>query len=168
MKIEPRNIELRPTRLADLSFVMSAERHAENAAYIDQWRQAQHETAIVSEDEAHFIVEQAGKAVGYVVLDGMDSPHKSLLLRRIVILPKGAGYGRQTLRWLKVQTFERMRYHRLWLDVVVSNERALMLYLSEGFVVEGTLREAFKAADGYKDMLVLAMIKTDYFGEGDS
>mgnify|MGYP001793803108 CR=1 FL=1 len=151
-------IALRPTRLADLGFVMDAEQHPDNALYVNQWRQAQHEAAIVSEDDVHFIVELAQQPIGYVILSGMRDPHKSMLLRRIVILPKGKGFGRQTLRWIKAYAFEQLGYHRLWLDVLVRNERAQSLYISEGFVVEGMQREAIKTRSGYEDMHLLSIM----------
>ena len=65
------------------------------------------------------------------------------------------------LRWVKAFTFDQLGYHRLWLDVVASNQRAKKLYLSEGFVIEGTLREAYKHSQGYKDMLILSVLATD-------
>ncbi|MGB3669631.1 MAG: GNAT family protein [Phormidesmis sp.] len=164
------SVHLRPTQLTDLDFVLTAERHPDNAPYINQWTIEQHQRAIASPDEGHFIAEIAKTTdsklpaispIGYTILTGLQDPHQTLLLRRIVTVEKGKGYGRQMLRWVKTFTFDRLGYHRLWLDVVASNQRAKKLYLSEGFVIEGTLREAYKHSQGYKDMLILSVLATD-------
>ncbi len=175
-------IALRPTRQTDLKFVLAAERHPDNAPYVSQWSRKQHENAIASKNDAHFIVEkttvgmnpedqstsalpasyQSIQSIGYVILVGLENSHLSLLLKRIVILPKGQGFGRKVLRWIKAFTFEQSGYHRLELDVVASNKRAQHLYRSEGFVDEGRLRKAYKTPQGYEDLLLLSILKTEY------
>ena len=142
-------INLRSTQLEDLDFVLAAEQHPDNAPYVNQWGRAQHEDAIASLDTAHFIVEKTGVAlapIGYVILGGLQNPHRSLLLKRIVILPKGKGFGRRTLRLVKAFAFEQLSYHRLELDVVSSNQRAQHLYRSEGFIDEGRLKRSLQNA----------------------
>lgn len=161
----------RPTQVADLPFVISAEQHADNAPYVNQWSQQRHESAIVAPDFGHFIVEFTGNnaisvdtspvAVGYLIVSGLQDQNEVLLLNRIVIVQKGKGYGRQALRQLKVLAFERLGFHRLYMDVIANNQRAKALYLSEGFVIEGTLREAYKTDGGYEDMLMLSMLSTE-------
>ena len=79
-----------------------------------------------------------------------------------MITQKGKGYGRAVLRWVKVYTFETLCFHRLWFDVIVSNERAKALYLSEGFRIEGRFRDGWKTNQGYEDMLLLSMLKPEY------
>jgi len=155
-------VTLRPTRLRDMEFVLEAEQHPDNAPYVEQWSQSQHEAAIVSENDAHFMVEAMGRPIGYVILSGLQNPHKTILLRRIVIGPKGKGYGRQTLRWVKDFTFKQLGFHRLWLDVMVSNERAQRLYASEGLTAEGRLRDAYRTESGdYEDMFILSILESD-------
>lgn len=172
------NVALRPTCQTDLEFVIAAERHPDNAPYIGQWTLAEHEDAIASPNKAHLIVEKIDKPdlittsgqltqfnsaqpIGYVILVGLQNPHLSLQLKRIVILPKGKGFGRLTLRWLKAFTFDHLGYHRLELDVVSSNSRAQHLYRSEGFTDEGRLREAYKTSTGYEDLLLLSILKQE-------
>ncbi len=162
-------IQLRPTRPADLTWVLAAEQHLENAPYVGQWSRAQHAAAIARPDAAHFVakisresVSQAPQRLGYVILTGLESPHLTLNLRRIVVVEKGKGYGRQILQWVKAFTFETLGHHRLWFDVISSNQRAQSLYKSEGFVVEGVLRDSWKTASGYEDMLIMSMLAPEY------
>ncbi len=53
--------------------------------------------------------------------------------------------------------------HRLWLDVVLTNTRAIALYKSEGFVQEGTIRDGYKTATGYESMALMSILETEYF-----
>jgi diamine N-acetyltransferase len=64
--------------------------------------------------------------------------------KRIVVNEKGSGFGHEAVRLVKREVFERYRAHRLWLDVFEHNQRAKALYLSEGFKIEGMLREHVK------------------------
>ena len=159
-------VHLRPTEVADLPFVMDAEQHSDNAPYVNQWTIEQHKDAIASTNDGHFIAQTnnaSGTArIGYLILTGLTDPHQVVLLRRIVVTAKGQGYGRQILQWAKQFTFEHLGYHRLWLDVVVSNQRAQALYLSEGFVIQGTLREAYKNEQSFEDMLILSLLRPEY------
>ncbi len=155
-------IALRPTVSTDLDFVLAAERHPDNALYVGQWSKARHEGAIASEDEAHFIMSCDGNPVGYVILAGLSDSHRAVSLRRIVVVKKRKGYGRQILRWVKAFVFEKLGYHRLWLDVLEGNGRARRLYESEGFVTEGVLRDGWRTGDGYESMVMMSMLESEY------
>lgn len=155
-------IQTRPTTSADLAFVLSCEQHPDNAPYIGQWSQARHQAAIEAEDEAHFIVTCGDHPIGYIILADLINPHSAIQLRRIVIMQKGQGYGRQALRWVKAFAFTHIKVHCLWFDVIASNHRARALYASEGFVEEGVLRDRQKTTDGYEDMIILSMLATEY------
>ncbi|MGC1308388.1 MAG: GNAT family protein [Phormidesmis sp.] len=154
-------ITLRPTLPSDLNFVLNTERHSANASFIGQWPAAQHEAALAAADIAHLIARHH-QPIGYVILTGLTSAERTVNLRRIVAVEKGQGYGRAILRQAKAYAFETAGAHRFWLDVIVSNERARSLYESEGFVLEGTLRDAWKTADGYEDMLIMSMLEKEY------
>ena len=168
MQIAPR-----PTQLADIPFVFKAENHPDNALYITQCSQSWHEAAIASADYAHFVIERSpsqndptqGKhsPVGYTILAGIQSPHQSLEIRRIVVVEKGQGYGREILRWIKAFGFEQLGHHRIWLDVLERNSRAKHLYESEGFVAEGIARESFKTEAGYESAIVMSILESEYF-----
>ncbi len=162
-------IRLRPTTLADLDFVIAAERHPDNEPYIGQWPKVRHEAAIVCDNEAHFIVEQAlspqasaPKSIGYVICRGVHNEHSALLLQRIVITQKGQGYGRKTLEQLKEFAFNTLGFHRLWFDVLASNQRARALYKRAGFVEEGILRDSWKSKTGYASMVIMSMLASEY------
>lgn len=164
---EPR-VHLRPTMLSDLDFVVSVERDAANLPFITPWERTQHEGALRFPDSRHFIIElgAGSERAGFVILQGCRNPHGSVELKRIVLNPKGQGLGRACVRLLKKLAFEQLKAHRFWLDVKGLNTRALKLYLSEGFVEEGRLRESVRVsiagADGYDSLIVMAMLDREY------
>lgn len=157
-------VRLRPTMLSDLDFVTSVEQDPVNRPFITSWERTQHEGAIRFPDFRHFIVE-AGPgyaSAGFVILQGCRNPHRSVELKRIVLQPKGQGLGRACVRLLSQMAFRDLGAHRFWLDVKASNPRARALYLSEGFVEEGRLRESVKTADGYDSLIVMSMLQSEY------
>lgn len=157
-------VVLRPTKSADLDFVLAAESAPENRPFILQWPREQHETAIASPTFAHLIVEdaQGGKPVGYAILMGLGGPHRSIELRRLVITAKGGGYGRAAVRAIKRLAFDGLAAHRLWLDVKEFNQRARQLYESEGFSAEGLLRECYLGESGFESVYIMAMLDAKY------
>ena len=157
-------LRLRPTMLSDLDFVIGVERDAANLPFITPWERTQHEGAVRFPDFRHFIVEAGPgtQAIGFVILQGCRSPHRSVELKRLVLQRKGEGLGRACVRRLKQMAFRDLRAHRFWLDVKAGNPRAQALYASEGFVVEGTLRDAVRLDDGYDSLIVMSMLEGEY------
>jgi diamine N-acetyltransferase len=152
---------------SDIEYVLSLERDPVNLPFITPWERPQHEGAIRFADMRHFIVESVGgeaglDAVGFAILIGCRNPHHTLELKRIVVTPKGCGYGRAAVRVLKKVAFDELGAHRFWLDVKSRNARALGLYASEGFVVEGTLREAVLASEQRESLVVMSMLKPEF------
>jgi diamine N-acetyltransferase len=157
-------VRLRPTMLSDLDYVISVETDPRNLPFITPWERTQHEGAVRIPDFRHFIVE-AGEhyePAGFVILQGCRNAHKSVELKRLVLQPKGRGLGRSCVRLLKQMAFRDLGAHRFWLDVKQMNGRAQHLYLSEGFVEEGRLRESVRAGDGYDSLIVMGMLDREY------
>ena len=162
-------VRLRPTMQSDLTYVLSLEQDAENLSFITPWDRTQHEAAIRFPDFRHFIIEggEGLEPVGFVILIGCRSQHQSIELKRMVVQRKGQGLGRAALRVTKRVAFEDLKAHRFWLDVKQRNARAQAFYDSEGFVVEGTLRDAVKLTleDGSKSfdsLVVLSMLHSEF------
>ena len=157
-------IRLRPTMLSDLDFVGSVEDDPANRPFITPWERVQHEGAVRFPDFRHFIIEagDAYPSAGFVILQGCRNPHASVELKRIVLQPKGMGYGRVCVRLLAQMAFRDLGAHRFWLDVKSANTRALALYRSEGFVEEGRLRESVRSGAGFDSLIVMSMLRPEY------
>jgi RimJ/RimL family protein N-acetyltransferase len=177
-------MSLRATTATDLDFVLEAEQHSENQAYVGQWSYQQHLAALTNPDYAHLLLESTStedasiesastedasiesastaQAVGYVIVTGLQDPDHNVNLQRLVITVKGRGYGRQVLQLVKQLAFEQWQVHRLWLDVKDYNQRARHLYASEGFVEEGILRECLKKGDTFESLVIMSILETEY------
>lgn len=157
-------VRLRPTMQSDLDFVLSLERDPENLPYITPWEKIQHEAAIRFPDFRHFIIE-AGEGLdagGFLILIGCRNPHGSIELKRMVVRDKGQGFGRAALRVAKKIAFDDLGAHRFWLDIKKRNTRAKALYDSEGFALEGELREAVKVQGGWDSLVVMSMLQSEF------
>ena len=159
-------VRLRPTMTSDLDFVISVEQDTANRPFITPWERIQHEGAIRFPDSRHFIVEAGAgyPSAGFVILQGCRNPHRSMELKRMVLLPsvQGAGIGRTCLRLLAAMAFRDLGAHRFWLDVKGRNLRAQALYRSEGFVEEGRLRESVRVDDGFDSLIVMSMLEDEH------
>lgn len=79
-------IRLRPTRPDDVAFVREVESAPDNRDHVEQWSAEEHLTALEADHTVHLIIENEDRdRVGYVVLEGLKSPDKAMLLRRIVV-----------------------------------------------------------------------------------
>jgi len=162
--------------LSDLDYVVGVETDTRNRPFITPWDRTQHEGAVRIPDFRHFIVEidDPGRRTGFVILQGCRNPHRSVELKRIVLQDKGRGLGRACVRLLKRMAFFDLHAHRFWLDVKQLNLRALKLYISEGFVEEGRLRESVRLTtdatqvgasfgpEGYDSLVVMSMLDREY------
>lgn len=157
-------VRLRPTMQSDLDYVLSLERDPENLPYITPWEKIQHEAAIRFPDFRHFIIETGPQLErgGFLILIGCRNQHQSIELKRMVVQTKHQGFGRAALRVIKKIAFDDLGAHRFWLDIKKRNTRAQALYVSEGFVFEGELREAVKVSDGYDSLVVMSMLQPEY------
>lgn len=159
---------LRPTSEPDLEFVVLIESEASKAGLVTSQSVAEHEKYLADRDIRHLIIEADGAAVGYLILAGLlDTEHRTIEFRRIVVAEKGKGYGREALRLAKKMAFEELNAHRLWLDVIDFNERARGLYESENFQFEGVWREHYKAMDGNgrESLIFMSILRGEYFNQ---
>ncbi|WP_438444933.1 GNAT family N-acetyltransferase [Gorillibacterium sp. sgz5001074] len=153
---------LRVTRPNDLDFVLEAENHPENRNYVSQWTKEQHRKAVEGTDTAHVIIETNMEPSGYMILAGLNNPARSIELLRLVVTEKGQGIGRDVLKLAKRCAFNRWNAHRLWLDVRSNNPLARSLYESEGFQVEGTLRDCLFLDGQYVSVTILSILEHEY------
>ena len=157
-------VRLRPTMQSDLEYVLSLEQDPENQPFITPWEKMQHEAAIRFPDFRHFIIE-AGQGLersGFLILIGCRNQHACIELKRMVVQDKGRGYGHAAVRAVKKIAFDDLGAHRFWLDVKMRNPRAQALYVKEGFLQEGVLREAVRVQDGYDSLVVMSMLSAEY------
>jgi diamine N-acetyltransferase len=156
-------IVIRNTNSKDLLYVTHLESKAENKEFIIPWDIEKHRQALFDKDKLHLIIEDTNnKPVGYMILAGINGPNDSIELIRITISDKGKGFGKEALRLIQHWAFTKHFANRLWLDVKIHNTRALHVYQSLGFLLEGKLRECIKIGDKYESLYIMSILRSDY------
>lgn len=116
-------------------------------------------------DEVLFVVADADdKAIGHVALYQIDHRVRSAEFG-IAIGDRsmwGQGLGRALTRFVIEYGFDELNLRRISLDVLATNERAIKLYHSLGFVDEGRLRQAQYRQGQYLDVLVMGLLAEEY------
>lgn len=158
---------VRTTTEADLAYVVAAENETENASYIFQWPVEKHRLSLSDANIGHLVVETVNdrRLVGYAILTGRENLHRSLELMRYVITEKGQGFGKAALEEIKGIAFEQWQTNRLWLDVLDHNKRAQAAYKAVGFQWEGVLREAYFMNGQYETIVIMSILRREYFGK---
>ncbi len=155
-------IKLINTIESDINKVMEFE--ISNYQFVNSYTKEKHLALLDDGDCIHLSIRRLDNdnLVGHMLLFGFEGIHNSLELRRITINEKGSGFGREALQLVKILCFEKLKIHRLWLDVYDDNERAYKLYESEGFLQEGLLRDKFKTETGYRSQRVYSILESEY------
>lgn len=74
----------------------------------------------------------------------------------------GQGLGREATQLVLEYAFERIGLHRVWLYVYAFNMRAIAVYRSCGFSVEGRLRDSLLWEGRRHDALLMAAFKNGF------
>jgi diamine N-acetyltransferase len=154
-------LRLRPTREDDLDYVVAAQRDPDNAPYLLDSPRAEHLGWLRDPLHRHVIAESAGRPVGFALLR-LHPGDRAVELRRIAVTEKRRGYGRAMLGIVARQAFEQYAAHRLWLDVMPHNKRALSLYRRAGFVEEGLLRDVVFDGERFLSLVVMSILRTEW------
>lgn len=155
-------IRLVNTALADIDKIAGFESF--NRRFVGCYPKDKHIALLNDDDCLHLSIRRLDNdaLTGHMLIFGLCSTNKVLEFRRLTISDKGSGFGREAIRLLKQLCFEKLGFHRLWLDVYEDNERAIKLYVSEGFIKEGTLRENIKTTEGYRSQIIYSMLENEY------
>ena len=156
------SLRLRPTREADLDYVVAAEAAPDAAPFLAPSPREEHAGFIADPAQRHLIAEAGDERVGFALLR-LHTADRAVELRRLAVTQPGQGHGRALLQQVKAAAFEELDAHRLWLDVKPFNDRARALYRSEGFVEEGLLRDALLEPDGsFQDLVVMSILRPEW------
>ena len=101
--------------------------------------------------------------LGVIVLSEIDELRGSAALR-LSMRPgsRGRGYGGEAIGLVLGLAFDGLGLHRIGCDVLSINSRALGVYKSLGFTVEGRLRDAYRDGKGYCDAIVLGLLEDEF------
>ncbi len=149
-RVITRDPELRLMRAADLSTVAGMER----AAYEYPWTEGIFRDCLRVGYHCLVLEGDGGSLQGYAIMSvAADEAH--LLNLCIRSNRRRCGLGRDLLRQLLADA-RLAGARRMFLEVRPSNEAALALYASEGFVEIGRRPRYYRAREGREDAVVLA------------
>jgi RimJ/RimL family protein N-acetyltransferase len=72
---------------------------------------------------------------------------------------RGKGYGTRAVRLALDYAWSVLNLHRVSLNVLAHNERAIVSYLHAGFAIEGKLREAAFIDGQWRDVVAMAALR---------
>lgn len=154
----------------DLPYIMEVENRKGNIEYIIPYSLDEHKKTINSVDASHLIIEKiaSSEKIGFLMLHGLNSPHKEIEWHRIIVDDKDKGYGTETLALLKKLSFDILKFHRAVLDAKDYNKRALHVYEKAGLKREAFLRETILNNGVYENLVVLAILEDEYQREKEA
>jgi [ribosomal protein S5]-alanine N-acetyltransferase len=108
-------------------------------------------------------VEHDGHCVGHAGL-GVDSEQHCAryTVGLFVAALRGRGLGREVTRLVLAWAFDGLGVHRVELEVLASNSRAISCYLARGFRREGVRREAELYPGGWKDFVMMGILRSEH------
>ncbi len=111
--------------------------------------------------DATWVLEERGVVVGYA---SAQQTNTGVLCLGMAILPAGRGHGggRSLLRTV-IEHAREDTVHKIELEVWLDNARAIALYTSSGFEVEGVRRDHYRRQNGSlrSSMLMAKHLPTD-------
>jgi len=157
------SVTIRRARRDDIDFIMQTERGDGYEDFVGRWDRTMHEAELSKPGSAYLIGERDGISHGFAILKDLDDPCGNVLLKRIAVREPGAGFGRAFLRSTMSWVFEGLPCHRLWLDVLMHNDRARHVYRSVGFKEDGVMREAYVLPDGRRvSQMLMSVLRPEW------
>ena len=157
-------MRLRDGTVADIPAMVRLEKDPACNLWVSHWKPERHEAAL-NDGQHHYVMAETdgGEWVGFAFLRDIHSPNRCIEMQRIAVVRPDEGYGRALLKRVISLAFDTYGAHRLWLDVIETNERARHVYRSLGFVEEGVFREAKLYQDGrFYSLVLMGMLESEY------
>jgi RimJ/RimL family protein N-acetyltransferase len=147
----------------DIAGIVAIEQIPEFRSYIGSWTAEEHGRAMADPDTEYFVASgEEGTVEGFAILQGIESQHHSIHLKRIAVRTPNRGFGRPLLEHAMSRAFEHHRAHRFWLDVFETNARARRVYEAYGFRYDGVMREAILLDGQYHTLALMSLLDREY------
>ncbi len=110
------------------------------------------------------IIAPDGKIIGESVINEIDWNLRCANFRIGLYhaTERGKGIGTWATKVTRDFAFEKLKLHRLALDVYSFNPRAEKVYLKAGFKREGVLRDAVMDGDKYADDIFMSILEDEW------
>ena len=162
--LETRRMEISEAKECDIHKIIEIESRPDTRDFL--WIGTYEEHLGEIDDPNHrllvFRYKNKSEIMGYALIR-LNFQSEVFELRRIEIIEKGKGYGKESMEALFKYAFEDLKMNRLWLDVYPDNAIGIKLYESLGMHKDGVLRQNYKAERGYLDQIIYSMLIEEYF-----
>lgn len=113
---------------------------------------------------AYWIIEANGTPVGLANLYDIDARHRRCAWAYYLADPsvRGMGLGSFVEYWMLQQVFETRGLHKLWCEVLISNEPVWRLHETFGFKQEARFRDHVFKDGAWQDVLGLGLLEDDW------
>ena len=120
----------------------------------------------LEEDDRYFflIIAPDGKIIGETVINEIDRDLRCANFRIGLyhMAERGKGTGTWATEVTRDFAFEKLKLHRLELDVYSFNPGAEKVYLKAGFKREGVLRDAILDGGKYADDILMSILEDEW------
>lgn len=135
--IRGERIVIRKANIADADFMSAVELDSDNSTWVGHWPLGWRIAKFGDDDFLQTIVEKEdGTPIGIIIFHDMLSVKTKLELKRIAILEKGKGYGKEALLLAQKLAFDVLGTKYLYLTTRPTNVRAQNIYKATGFTPE--------------------------------
>lgn len=135
--IKSDKVTIRMARIGDADFISEVERDSDNCPWVANWPLSWRVAKMGDPDFLQVIVERADETpIGFIIFRNMLQKEDAVELKRIGLIDKGRGYGKETLYLAQKLAFEVLGTKRLFLHTKPDNFRAQSIYKATGFTPE--------------------------------
>jgi RimJ/RimL family protein N-acetyltransferase len=114
--------------------------------------------------EFHLRTLQEDRLIGFVALHSIEWNNGAAMLAIGIgeSAYRGKGYGSDALRLILRYAFNELNLHRVGLDVISNNTRAIRAYEGAGFQHEGTMRDAVLRDGSRHDRVLMSILRHEW------
>ena len=163
LRIESERLVMTTAREKDIPTIIELENHPENRDFIWQGTVEEHRSEL--RDGEHLLLlfrrKEDNAVAGYTLIHQNFKSH-IFEIRRIAVVFKRQGYGREAMERLIRYAFEETETNRLWLDVYPDHPVGIHLYESLGMHRDGVLRQSYLSDRGYLDQIIYSLLRSEY------
>lgn len=121
----------------------------------------------IVEDDSRYdflIINAKGQIIGESVINEINNDNKSANFRIALFKSEycGQGIGTEVIKMTLQFGFEKLKLHRIELEVFSFNERAYTAYRRVGFIEEGRKRDAEFINSQYCDVIIMGILHDEY------
>jgi RimJ/RimL family protein N-acetyltransferase len=117
----------------------------------------------IENDPNYWIIWDDDKRIGYFRTSNYSVENKNIYIGAdIHVEYRGLGLAYKSYRNFIPFLFDTLKLHKISLEVLSTNERAICLYKKLGFKVDGIKREEILKNNEWTDSIIMSVLNTEY------